>query len=464
MIRSRRSRGVAATLLLLTVGVLTQAGGLAIADQPVGSQAVSLASGVSATQFAISGGGSGPASTITTPFTGSCTRYSDNVPGAQWITANSASAACGSNSDAVNKTTTYTVTFNLPDRLVNTSISGLYHTDNYGTVSLNGHQISAQPTGDVPANYQGDPTAFTANDASFFQTGTNTLTFVVTDVGSVTGLEYSATINYDTLPGPVTNLLATPGNGSAVLSWSPPTDLGTLPLSSSAPYVITIAGNGNGTGTTQVPPSAVQPCLGNTANVCYNVTGLSNSTTYTFTVQAQTGAGVGAPTSTTAMPSADSAATIVAPNVTQDLSTCKYATKAQPVCDTYTVPKGGGGVFGLTGNVPLASNFCGGPCSGNGAVTILPPVGYTDPKHPIVDTVTWDSSISPRGIFTKVYYQTDTGAPFQLKFCKNPFVANPDPCISTLFVLFNPFNPVVNGDVQVRILLTSSSDPAKGHH
>ena len=43
-------------------------------------------------------------------------------------------------------------------------------------------------------------------------------------------------------------------------------------------------------------------------------------------------------------------------------------------------------------------------------------------------------------------------------------MANPDPCISTLFVLFNPFNPVVNGDVQVRILLTSSSDPAKGHH
>ena len=29
--------------------------------------------------------------------------------------------------------------------------------------------------------------------------------------------------------------------------------------------------------------------------------------------------------------------------------------------------------------------------------------------------------------------------------------------------LFNPFNPVVNGDVQVRILLTSSSDPIKAH-
>ncbi len=53
--------------------------------------------------------------------------------------------------------------------------------------------------------------------------------------------------------------------------------------------------------------------------------------------------------------------------------------------------------------------------------------------------------------------------PFQLKFCKNPFVANPDPCISTLIVLFNPFNPVVNGDVQVRILLTSGSDAIKAH-
>ena len=330
-------------------------------------------------------------------------------------------------------------------------------------MSLNGHQISAQPTGDVPANYQGDADRFTASDPSFFQAGTNSLVFTVTDVGSVTGLEYAATVNYDTLPGPVGNLLGTPGNTTTVLSWAPPTDTGTLPLSATAPYVITIAGSGAGTGTTQVPPSAVQPCLGNTANVCYNVSGLTNGVTYTFTVSAQTAAGGGA-TSTTAKPSADSAATIVAPNVTQELSTCKYATTAQPVCDSYSVPKGGGGVFGLTGNVPVTGSFCGGTtCSGDGAQTILPPVGYTDPKHPIVDTVTWDSSISPRGIFTKVYYQTDTGAPVQLQFCRNPFVANPDPCISTLFVLFNPFNPVVNGDVQVRILLTSSSDPIKAH-
>ena len=150
------------------------------------------------------------------------------------------------------------------------------------------------------------------------------------------------------------------------------------------------------------------------------------------------------------------------PPVAQTLTTCKYATVAQPVCDVYTVPKGGGGVFGLTGNVPVAGNFCGGAaCSGNGAETVFPAVGYADPKHPIVDTVTFDRSISPRGIFTQVFYQTKTGAPFQLKFCKNPFVANPDPCISTLIVLFNPFNPVVNGDVQVRILLTSGSDPSR---
>ena len=47
----------------------------------------------------------------------------------------------------------------------------------------------------------------------------------------------------------------------------------------------------------------------------------------------------------------------------------------------YTVPKGGGGVFGLTGNVPVAGNFCGGAaCSGNGAQTILPPAATPTPS------------------------------------------------------------------------------------
>ena len=311
--------------------------------------------------------------------------------------------------------------------------------------------------------YTPPPTAFSAA----FQPGannSNSLTFVVNDVSDVTGLDYSATVTYQVRSGPVQNLLATPGNTTAVLSWAPPSDLGSEPLSSTAPYVITVAGSGSGTGTVQVPPSAVQPCLGNAVNVCYNVSGLTNGTDYTFTVQAQTGAGLGDSATAGAKPSADSQAAIVAPQVAQTLTTCKYATVAQPVCDVYTVPKGGGGVFGLTGNVPVAGNFCGGAaCNGNGADTVFPAAGYADPKHPIVDTVTFDRSVSPRGIFTQVFYQRKTGDPFQLKFCKNPFVANPDPCISTLIVLFNPFNPVVNGDVQVRILLTSGSDSRKAH-
>ncbi len=467
MIRSRRSRSIGAALLLLVAGVLTQSGGLALADTPtVGALSVSFASGsaLNSTDFAVTGGTTGTAHKITTPFTGSCTRYSDNIAGASWITASAADQACGSTT-GVNGVTTYTVHFKLPDRATNGSITGSYYTDNYGSVLVNGQQVSAQPTGDVPANYgnpiPGTPTAI--DSPASVHAGDNTLQFVVTDVGSVTGLDYAATINYDTLAGPVQNLLATPGNTTAVLSWAPPADLGSKPLSTTFPYVITV-GSGSGTSTTQVPPSAVQPCLGNTANVCYNVSGLTNGTDYTFAVQAQTGAGLGDSAATTAKPSADSQAAIVAPNVTQTLSTCKYATVAQPVCDVYTVPSGGGGVFGLTGNVPVAGNFCGGAtCNGGGAETVFPPIGYADPKHPIVDTVTFDRSISPRGIFTQVFYQTKTGAPFQLKFCKNPFVANPDPCISTLIVLFNPFNPVVNGDVQVRILLTSGSDALKAH-
>ncbi len=459
MSRSSRIRAFATVFGVLATGVFLQSGALALADQPVGSQSIQLASGTTATTYAVQGGPSGTASTVQTPLTSPCTRYSD-ISGAAWITATDTTQPCGSNA-GVNATTVYTATFTLPDRSTNTSLSLSYFSDNYAGVTLDGTNISTQPTGDVPANYQGSPTTATA---AGFGAGQHTLAFTVTDAGAVTGLDYAATVNYDVLPDKVANLLVTPGNGSAVVSWSPPTDTGSAPLSSTAPYVITVSGSGSGTGTTQVPPSAVQPCLGNTASVCYNVSGLTNGTTYTFAVAAQTSVGTGATVSQDGKPSADSAATIVAPNVTQTVSTCKYATKLQPVCDNYTVPAGGGGVFGLTGNVPVSGNFCGGPCSGNGAQSILPPVGYTDPKHPIVDTVTWDASISPRGIFTKVYYQTDTGQPFQLKFCKNPFVANPDPCISTLLVLWNPFNPVVNGDVQVRILTTSSADPLKAHH
>jgi Fibronectin type III domain len=579
--RSRRSKSIGAAIVLLVAAFVTQSGTLALADStPV--QSVGLASGPTGTTYSIAGGGSGLAGVVS-PLTDPCTRYSNDISGAQWITAAPA-GACASNA-AVNQVTTYTTTFTLPAGYTTPGISGSFYADNVGVVAVNGHQIAAQSSGDLPANYQSPATTFSSSDPSIFNQGSNTLTFTVTDLGSVTGLDYAATATYtvpqadlaisavsptapvtlysntdaskntanfnfsvtnngpsdatgvsvaassssplslggnpanlggitagssgngsisatapagltggpisvnpitftvsgsptdpvsgnnsytspaitiDTVPDPVGTLIASPGNGSAVLSWTPPTHTGGLPLSAN-PYVLTVSG-GPGSGVTQVPASAAQPCLGNVASVCYNVTGLTNGTTYTFDVQAQNAVGPSADTTQTAKPSNDAAATIVAPQTTQTVSTCKYATKAQPVCDNYTVPKGGGGVFALLGNVPLAPSFCGGTtCSGNGAQSLLPPVGYTDPKHPIVDTVTWDSSISPRGIFTKVYYQTDSGASFQLPWCKNPLVANPDPCLSTLIVLFNPFNPVVNFDVQARILLTSSGDPIKGH-
>ncbi len=156
MIRSRRSRSIGAALLLLVAGVLTQSGGLALADTPtVGALSVSFASGSTSTDFAVTGGTAGTAHRITTPFTGSCTRYSDNIAGASWITASAADQACGS-TNGVNSVTTYTVHFTLPDRATNGSITGSYYTDNYGSVNVNGTQVSAQPTGDVPANY-GNP-------------------------------------------------------------------------------------------------------------------------------------------------------------------------------------------------------------------------------------------------------------------------------------------------------------------
>ena len=278
MIRSRRSRGIGAALLLLVVGVLTQSGGsrsptarpgrfryrsrvaqppprsrsrAATAEPPPPSPRRSrVRACATATTYPAAGGSPPPRPRRRAD----PTRASTAPP----PTRSTSRCRIGSSTR---------------------SITGSYYTDNYGTV------VAQRPPDRGPADRRRPRELSGARrprsprlDPSFFQSGNNTLTFVVTDVGSVTGLDYSATVNYDTLPGPVGNLLATPGNGSTVLSWAPPTDTGSLPLSATAPYVITVAGSGSGTGTTQVPPSAVQPCLGNEANVCYNVTGLTNGT------------------------------------------------------------------------------------------------------------------------------------------------------------------------------------------
>ena len=76
-------------------------------------------------------------------------------------------------------------------------------------------------------------------------------------------------------PGAPTSVSAIPGNASAVVSWTPPTDSGTYPITS---YVVRSQPGGLTCSTT--------------STAC-TVTGLTNGTAYTFTVTASSAAGAG---------------------------------------------------------------------------------------------------------------------------------------------------------------------------
>jgi hypothetical protein len=269
-----------------------------------------------------------------------------------------------------------------------------------------------------------------------------------------------------TVPAPVPNLAAATGNTNVVLRWGVPANGGAT-LDSVNPYLITVRIGATVVRTIQVPTSAAQPCFGNAAGVCFNVTGLTNNTTYSFDVQALNAVGLSDASTATAKPNTLASATIIPPATARTLTTCTTATPANPVCIQYIVPSGGGGVAGVQGDFPLSNTFCGGfACNGNGALDLVSPTGFTDVRHPIVEIVTWD--LAPNGLNSVIYYQTphvNGGVPFVLPKCKNGSIAAPNPCLKKLNVLGGKnLPPGANGDLQIQINLTSDIDGLTGRH
>lgn len=84
------------------------------------------------------------------------------------------------------------------------------------------------------------------------------------------------TITIAAPPSAPVSVIAAPGNASATVSWSPPSSPGTYPVTS---YQVTASPGG-------------QSCL--TSSTSCTISGLTNGTTYTFTVVALSGAGWGA--------------------------------------------------------------------------------------------------------------------------------------------------------------------------
>jgi hypothetical protein len=268
----------------------------------------------------------------------------------------------------------------------------------------------------------------------------------------------------DTLPDPVTNLRATPGNTNVIVSWAAPATNGGVALDPATPYRLTASAPGFPVRTITIPPSAVGPCLAPEATVCFDVTTLVNGRTYTFDVVAINRIGAsdaGVPIAgqgNIATPSTRSAARIVAPNATASLATCPTATTAAPVCiSQLVVNKGAGGIVAIQAGVSLSATFCGGaPCAGNaGALTITSPRSWSDAQRPITAVVLWDASLAPTQ--QVVYVQQGGAAPVLLQRCMNGSKANPDPCLKTYQVLGGgPTNPQ-RDDRSATILFTSAA-------
>jgi uncharacterized repeat protein (TIGR01451 family) len=211
-------------------------------------------------------------------------------------------------------------------------------------------------------------------------------------------------IEIDTVPSPVRNVQAVPGNGNAIVTWEPPSNTGGGSQTISQ-YKVTVTPTGGGSPIT-VPASAPRVLCPNGVNTdCYrlNISPLTNNTNYTIAVQAQNSVGlsdvhdgVNPDASATARPSVNASAAIVPTNTTSTLSTCTTATPQQPTCVQYLIPSGTGGVFGALGGpaVALPNGFCGGaPCVSNtGSQNFGSLAGYNDPKKPLVLDIKWDAS------------------------------------------------------------------------
>ena len=89
------------------------------------------------------------------------------------------------------------------------------------------------------------------------------------------------------LPDPPANLTATPGDGTVQISFIPPVDTGSSPITL---YTVTATGPGNTPAGSCTPVPAL-PAVGQTATC--TITGLTNGTMYTFSVSATNASGAG---------------------------------------------------------------------------------------------------------------------------------------------------------------------------
>jgi len=245
---------------------------------------------------------------------------------------------------------------------------------------------------------------------SFTFANTATVSSPTDDPGSFPNVRsnLSPNVTIDTVASPPRNPFGIPGTGNAILTWENPASNGGQTIQN---FLITVTPPSGPSFTLPTVPFNASPtgkCGAVNASDCYQLTvsGLQNDHgAYTFAIQAQNAVGASDAATTTATPSVNAKNASVPTNTSTTLTTCTTATLATPVCVVYNIPSGAGGVFGAGGVVALPTGLCGinVPCLNNtGAQNLGSLAGYNDRTHPLIETITWDSSLVAPSLYTHV--------------------------------------------------------------
>ena len=245
---------------------------------------------------------------------------------------------------------------------------------------------------------------------SFLVKSSATVASRTTDPGPAANVKnvLSPNVTISTVASPPRNPFGIPGTGNAILTWENPAGNGGQAIQN---FLITVTPPVGSSFTLPTVPFNASPtskCGAVNASDCYQltVTGLQNDHgAYTFAIQAQNAVGPSDAATTTATPSVNAKNASVPTNTSTTLTTCTTATPTTPVCVVYNIPSGAGGVFGAGGLVALPTGLCGinVTCINNtGAQNLGSLAGYTDRTLPLIETITWDSSLIAPSFYTNV--------------------------------------------------------------
>ena len=289
-----------------------------------------------------------------------------------------------------------------------------------GGSAVTGYTVASNPTGGVDADAGSTSTTHTVTGLTNGTTYTFTIT-ATNAIGTGPPSDPSNSITPGKAPDPPTGLTASAGNGQATVGFTPPTSDSHNPITGYTVYSNPTGGSDANAGST---------------STTHTVTGLTNGTTYTFTVTATNAIGTGLPsdpsTSVTpgTVPDAPTGVTASAGNAQATVTFSPPPSDGGSSITGYTVTSSGGQiaqgtaspitVTGLTNGTTYtftvtATNFWGPGPSSSPSTGVTPgtipgaPTGATATAGNAQATVTFSPPPSDGGSSIMGYTVTSSG-------------------------------------------------------